>query len=400
MKRRLLALLLVTLLMAMAAVTVTACSNEPAAPTPPAGGTEAPPPADDGGLSGDPVRIAVAAPMTGAHAQYGLGFWQAAQLQAESWNNAGGVLGRPVEILQFDDMGSLEEGASIAERIAADPTIIGVIGHFASGVAMTASPTYNENQIINISPSASHPDFGVDQEFVFRNNTVIVVEAAAGLEIAVDLGYTQIGILSIMTDWGESTSNIVTELINEHPNLVLVGHEEVIEGTVDFSPAITALHNAGAEVIICVSMYNTLGPFAVQYRNINPNIQIIGFSNAYTHNLIELGGAAVEGVRFPVSFFAGSPAEHVQDFVGRYIENFGESPSALTAQAYDSTGMILQAIVEAGGTDDRMAIRNALANIAYYGVTGEPPTRFTPEGDVIREFTKVMIQNGEFAPAS
>jgi branched-chain amino acid transport system substrate-binding protein len=333
--------------------------------------------------------------MTGDHAQYGLGFFQAATLQAEAWNARGGVLGRTVEIVQFDDLSSMEEGASVAERIAADPTIMGVIGHFTSGVAMVASPTYEENQIINISPSASHPDFGVGQSYIFRNNTIIMVEASAGLDIAVDLGYTQIGILSIMTDWGESTSVIVSELIGEKPGLVLVGHEEVLEGTVDFSPAITALHNAGAEVIISVSMYNTLAPFAVQYASVNPEIQIIGFSNAYTHNLIALGGAAVEGVRFPVSFFAGSPYPHVQSFVEEYISRFGESPSALTAQAFDSTGMILQAIEEVGGTDDRSAIRQAVANIAYYGVTGEPPTRFTPDGDVIREFTRVMIRNGE-----
>jgi len=352
-----------------------------------------------GGGDDDVIRIAVAAPMTGDHAQYGLGFWQAVQLQVEAWNEAGGVLGRTVEAVQFDDQSSLEEGATVAERIAADPSIIGVIGHFTSGVAMVASPTYEENQIINISPSASHPDFGVDQEFVFRNNTVISVEAAAGLEIAVDMGYTQIGILSVMTDWGESTSAIVTELIEAHGQLELVGHEEILEGTVDYSPAITALHNAGAEVIICVGMYNNLAPLAVQYRTVNPDIQIIGFSNAYTHNLIALGGEAVEGVRFPVSFFAGSPYEHVRSFVDRYVERFGESPSALTAQAYDSAGMILQAIVDAGGTDDRMAIRNALASIAYYGVTGEPPTRFTPEGDVIRDFTRVMVENGEFVLA-
>jgi len=395
MKKRLLALLVV---LALITVAVAACADGPAPAQPPAGGGDAP--AANGGLTGDPVRIAVAAPMTGDHAQYGLGFFQAATLQAENWNNAGGVMGRPVEIVQFDDQSSMEEGASIAERIAADPTIMGVIGHFTSGVAMVASPTYEENSIINISPSASHPDFGVGQDFIFRNNTVIHVEAAAGLGIAVDMGLTQIGILSIMTDWGESTSAIVTDLINEHPNLTLVGHEEVLEGTVDFSPAITALNSAGAQVIICVSMYNTLGPFAVQYSSVNPDIQIIGFSNAYTHNLIELGGEAVEGVRFPVSFFGASPAPAVQDFVGRYMEQFGESPSALTAQAYDSTGMILQAIVEAGGTEDRAAIRDALANIAYYGVTGEPPTRFTPDGDVIREFTRVMIQDGAFVPAT
>ena len=395
MKKRTLVLLF-TLVFAIAALA--GCGNGGGTAPPPAaeGGDSAEAPGGDTQFVGEPVRIAVAAPMTGDNAEYGQGFWNAVQLQVDNWNNNGGVLGRRVEAVQFDDRNSAEEAASIAERIAADPTIIGVIGHFSSGVAMTAAPTYNENQIINISPSASHPDFSPIGDFIFRNNTVISVEAAAGLDIAVDLGLTQIGILSIMTDWGTSTADIVTELIEAHPDLTLVGHEEVLEGTVDYSPAITALNNAGAEVIICVSMYATLAPFAVQYQVVNPDIQIIGFSNAYSQQLISLGGDAVEGVRFPVSFFAGSPYPHVQDFVSRYMAANGYSPSALTAQAYDSAGMLLEAVEIAGGTEDRMAIRDALSNISYFGVTGEPPTIFTPDGDVVREFTKVMIENGVF----
>ena len=347
-------------------------------------------------LDSSPVRIAVAAPMTGDNAQDGLGFYQAAILQAEAWNARGGVLGRPVEIVQFDDIGSMEEGAAVAELIAADSTIVGVVGHFSSGVAMAASHIYEENHIVNISPSATNPNFGVNQSFIFRNNTVIRSEASAALDIAVQLGFSRIGVLSVATVWGERTSEIVIELIEQNFAMVLVAHEEIDERTTDFIPAITSLHNMGAEVIICVSMYDILAPFAIQYARFNPNIQIIGFSNAYTDNLIALGGSAVEGVRFPVAFFSGSPHIPVQWFVQEYFERFGEIPSALTAQAFDSTGMILQAIEEAGGTDDRAAIRQALVNITYYGVTGRPPTRFTPDGDVIREFTKVVIQNGAF----
>jgi len=371
MKKKLLTMLLVMALIAMSA----AC----------------------GGSDDETVRIAVAAPMTGDNAEYGIGFRNAVQLQVEAWNEAGGVLGREIEMVVFDDANSAEEAATVAQQIVADRSIMGVVGHFSSGVAMTAAPTYEEHQVINISPTAGHPDFSSIGAYIFRNNTVVYQEAAEGLDIAIDMGLTQIGILSIMTDWGTTTADIVTELIAEKEGLELVAHEEVLEGTVDYSPAITAFENAGAEVIIVVSMYATLAPFAVQYRSVNPEIELIGFSNAYSHQLLALGGDALEGLKFPVTFFSDSPYEHVQDFVTRYIAQFGYSPSSLTARAYDSAGMILEAIANAGSTEDRTAIREALANISYYGVTGEPPTTFTPGGDVLfREFTRVMIRNGEF----
>ena len=225
-------------------------ADAPAADTTPADPGEEPA-ADVGG----PVRIAVAAPLTGDNAEYGQGFLNAAQLQAQARNAAGGVLGgRQVEIVAFDDANSAEEAASIALRIVSDGDFAGVIGHFSSGVAMTAAPTYNENQIVNISPSAGHVDFSGIGEFIFRNNAIVVVEAGAILDIAVtDLGATRIGILSIMTDWGVSTSDVIIGLVEAMPGVEIVAHEEVMEGSPDFSPAITAFEAAGAEVVISVS---------------------------------------------------------------------------------------------------------------------------------------------------
>lgn len=350
--------------------------------------------------SGEAVKIAVAAPMTGDNAEYGQGFYNAATMMADEWNAKGGVLGRPIEIVQYDDKNSSEEAASIAQKIVSEGDIAGVIGHFASGVCMTAAPVYQENKIIEISPSSSHPDYSGIGDYIFRNNTVINVEAAAGLDIAVnDLGKKNIGIISIKTDWGTNTAAIVKELIDgmADTGAKVVAHEEVMEGSDDYSPAIAKLDAAGADVLICVSMYSTLAPVAKQYKQVNPDIAIVGFSNAYSQQLLELGGDAVEGVCFPVIFFAGSEDPTVKNYVDAYTTKYGAAPSALTSQAYDSVGMLLTAI-EAAGTTDSAAVRDELAKIDYPGVTGE--TTFNDIGDVQKSFVKVTVKDGKFVEAS
>lgn len=350
--------------------------------------------------SGEAVKIAVAAPMTGDNAEYGQGFYNAATMMADEWNAKGGVLGRPIEIVQYDDKNSSEEAASIAQKIVSEGDIAGVIGHFASGVCMTAAPVYQENKIIEISPSSSHPDYSGIGDYIFRNNTVINVEAAAGLDIAVnDLGKKNIGIISIKTDWGTNTAAIVKELIDgmADTGAKVVAHEEVMEGSDDYSPAIAKLDAAGADVLICVSMYSTLAPVAKQYKQVNPDIAIVGFSNAYSQQLLELGGDAVEGVCFPVIFFAGSEEPTVKNYVDAYTAKYGAAPSALTSQAYDSVGMLLTAI-EAAGTTDSAAVRDELAKIDYPGVTGE--TTFNDIGDVQKSFVKVTVKDGKFVEAS
>ena len=188
------------------------------------------------------------------------------------------MLGREIVIVPFDDRNSAEEAASIAQRIVSDGNFAGVLGHFSSGVAMTAAPIYNENQIVNISPSAGHPEFTNIGEFIFRNNTLTTDQAAEMVDIAVNyLGLVNIGILNILTEWGTTASNAFISVIEGMDGVNLVAHEEVMEGSNDFSPSITNLQAAGADVILTAAMYSTLAPFARQYRQVQPDIEIVAF---------------------------------------------------------------------------------------------------------------------------
>ena len=207
-----------------------------------------------------------------------------------------------------------------------------------------------------------------------------------------DLGKKKVGIISIMTDWGTNTSKMIKEMV-EKTDAKVVAHEEVMEGSDDYTPAITKLNEAGADVVICCGMYNLVAPVAKQYKQINPDIRIVGFSNSYSQQLIELGGEAVEGVCFPVIFFSESDDPEVKNYVESFKKEYGNAPSALTSQAYDSVGILLTAIKEAGTTDSEK-VKEKLYEIDYKGVTGD--TKFDSNGDVDKQFVKVTIKDGKF----
>lgn len=341
-----------------------------------------------------PVKIAVAFPMTGDNAEYGKSFLLAAQIKADEWNANGGVLGRTIELVNYDDKNSGEEAASIAQKIVSEPDIIGVLGHFASGVSMVAAPIYEENKLIEISNTASHPDYSSIGDYIFRNNSVISSEFEVIEEIITkDLAKSKVGIVAIKTDWGTTAGTIAADIINSNPNLTLVAHEEVLEGSDDYSLAIAKLKEAGAEVVISVGMYSLIAPLAKQYKAVDPNIQVIGLSNAYAQQLIELGGEAAEGIIFPVSFYADSEDENVKKFVDAYKAEFGSEPSALAAQAYDSIGVLLEAVKQ-NGSVEKESLRNTLNSITYPGITGE--TKFDDIGDATKVYTKLIVKDGKF----
>ena len=377
-------------------------AEEPAAEEPAAEEPAAEAPAAEG--STEPVgsiTIAVAGPMTGDNAEYGIGFANAAKLMAAQWNEKGGVnIGGDyytVEIKEFDDKSDSDEAALIAEKIVSDDSIYGVLGHFASGICMVAAPTYQEAGYVNISPTSSHADFSGIGDFIFRNNTVIIVETATSAEIAVkDLGKTKVGILSIDTEWGQTAGQAMEENVAAQGGEVVL-HQEVSESAVDFATEIANFKDAGAEVVMVTGMYGTLGPFIVALQNSNYIIPVVGCSNAYTENMLEYSAQAPDiKVYAPVSFFAGNTDPAVQEYVQAYVAAYGSEPSSLTTQAYDSVGIMLSAL-EAAGSLDREAMKDALYTLEYDGMSGY--TTFDEVGDAQKVFTKLTIEDGAWVLA-
>ena len=346
------------------------------------------------------VKIAVAAPMTGDNAEYGTGFYNAAMMAAEEVNAVGGlqVGGKTytVEVLKFDDKSDSDEAQIVAEKIVSDPDIIGVIGHFSSGICMVAAPTYNESKYVEISPTASHPDYSAIGDYIFRNNTVITVETRTGAEIAVnDLGASKVGVLSIDTEWGVSAGNAMEAHIKDMGKEVAL-RQQVGVDQVDFATEIANFKAAGAQVVMVAGMYGTLAPFAVARDNSGFDVPLVGCSNAYTASLIEIAGKSAEGIYAPVSFFAGSPDPRVQTYVAKYKGLYGSAPSALTTQAYDSAFILMDAVTRAGSFD-REAIKDAMYATAFEGLSGY--TTFNEIGDAQKVFTKIMVADGAFVPA-
>ena len=354
----------------------------------------------DGSFDGT-IKVAVAGPMTGDNAEYGIGFGNAADLMAAEWNANGGVTvgdkTYEVVIEKFDDKSESDEATTIAYNIVSDPDVYGVIGHFASGICMVSAPIYNEAQYINISPTSSHADYSSIGDYIFRNNTVINVETRTGAEIAInDLGGTNIGVLSIDTEWGQSAGNAMEENIKDlGANVAL--RQEVSETAVDFATEIANFREAGADVIMVAGMYGTYGPFIVAMQNSGYIVPTVGCSNGYTDQMLEYANQAPDiQVYAPVSFFAGNPDEAVQAYVEAYTSAYGAAPSALTTQAYDSVGILLEAIERAGSLD-REAIMQAMYETDYDGMSGH--TTFDEIGDAQKEFTKVTIQDGAWVVA-
>src|ERR1700751_4336134 len=117
-----------------------------------------------------PIRIAFANSLTGPSAPAGTGSLIATQLAIDEVNAKGGVNGRPIELVLFDDASDPDVARANAQAIADSPCIA-VLGHFLSSTSLAAAPAYKDARIPALTGSAAADDLTSGNEYYFRAQT-------------------------------------------------------------------------------------------------------------------------------------------------------------------------------------------------------------------------------------
>lgn len=350
------------------------------------------------GASGEPIVIGLFAPFTGENAEYGRSFKQAIDLYVAKLNEAGGIDGRPVEIVVSDDRSDPREAANIAQRYASDRRILATIGSFTSTAAMAAAPIFEREGVVQISPTSSHPDFTRIGSYMFRNTTIQALEAPEIAKFVVEnLGARKIAVAYRQDDWGLSASGFFEEAARDMGAQIVLS-EGFIAGERDFRPFITRVRSANPDAIHIAMFYADAAVIAQQLKQAGLDIPVITASSLYHPEFLAQGGSAVEGYYVPTTFYPDSPDPVVREFVDGYQELYGNIPSSFASQAYDSVGLIVAAIryvLDSGQELTRQAIRDALyAMPPYPGVTG--PIKYDENGDVVKGLTWLVVRDGRF----
>lgn len=344
----------------------------------------------------DTVTLAFVGPQTGDNAEYGRSMKAAAQIAVDEWNEKGGVLGKQINLVDFDDANSSEQAASIAEKIVGDNSISAVLGHFSSGVAMTAGEVYQEEGIALVNGSAAHMDYTKIGDCIFRNNAIYTTDANTLLQIVEYQGLKKFGILNPNNDAGISVTSAVEGMIERYGDQYtaeLIEPQLYEDGTVDFSATVAWFQQQGVEAVYSSGPYSASAPFIQQYRAQDKDVKFIMSAACFSKEFLDLAGADAEGVVIGTSFFYGSDDEKVKNFSEVYTSTYGSEPSTFAGQIYDATYAILYAI-EKGNSAERADIVANLPATDFQGVTGK--ITFDAEGNCPKEQFFLEIKNGEY----
>src|SRR5216117_3434609 len=191
-----------------------------------------------------PIILGLAGPFSQAR---GVSMRHAAELAVKEVNARGGIRGRELSLRVLDDSGRPEVAIRIAQQLAQDPAVVGVIGHLTSSASLAAGRVYGEARrpIAMISPSASSPDLSGVNPYVFR---ICPSDLSHGAQLArfarQTLGARRVGVIYIDDDYGRGLRlsfaaefrRLGGEVVEEDP---------MLSATSSLEPYLSRLRKAG-----------------------------------------------------------------------------------------------------------------------------------------------------------
>lgn len=298
----------------------------------------------------------------------------------------GMVLGRDVLLVVEDSLCNAEGGQSAAQRMAADETIVGVIGTNCSGAAQGALPIISDAGMLMISPSNTSPSLTNDDTAAggaylpgyFRTGHNDLFQGAMAAQFATDV--LMAATLATIHDgdpYTEGLANVMAETFAER------GGEVVFEGAVskgdtDMTAILTEIAASGPDVVyfpLFEPESNFIAAQLVTTPGLEDTIMMTAdgsLVNAFTANT----GDAALGIFMSGPTVSG---DSYDAFLAKWDEEYGGGPpSGFHAHAFDATNMLLDAVEAVAHEEDdgslvigRQALRDALSAIEdYQGLTG------------------------------
>ncbi|MDD4020394.1 ABC transporter substrate-binding protein [Aminivibrio sp.] len=324
------------------------------------------------------ISIGHTVSLTGGASMWGQSEARALDMLAKKINDAGGVLGKKIEFVRYDNRNDGVEAVNVARRLVSDG-VVAVIGPAQSGNSIASAPVFERGKIPMVVTTATNPYVTIDQRsgkvrpYAFRPCFIDPFQGTVAARFAVtDLGAKKGAILyDVGSDYGQWLAKYFEEAFVEKGGTI-VAKEAFRTDELDYRAQLGKIKELTPDVIFIPTSQKEAAMAAKQARDLGIEAVLLGTDNWGSPDLIELGGSAIDGGYFVNLADLADP--DIQDFVAEYKALFGEEPVLPNpVMAQDALIMIVEALKAAGSTDGEK-LADALANLKDIKVTSGPLT--------------------------
>ena len=349
---------------------------------------------------GQEIPIGFFAPITGPAAADGASAKHAVELGLKEVNDGGGINGRKVNLIIYDDRLNPQEAVAIANKLIEKDKVVGVASGSYSGPTRVTAPIFQKAGMPMVAGYAVHPDVTWDpkekkpNDFCFRNGFLGEIEGAAAAEFAVkNLKAKKIALIFMDNDFGRAISSGFAERAEKLGAAVLTKQMYKFPGEKDFRPFLTRIKEGNPDVIFAAGYYNEAASIVRQSKELGIKSQILGEEGFDSPKFLEIAGPAAEGVIIATNLDRDDPRPLVQNFLKNYRKAYNEDADMVGASSYDAFMILVNAIRKAG-TDPKAIQKALLETKDYNGLTGKI-SRFV-QGEVVKPVQIQVVKGGKF----
>jgi branched-chain amino acid transport system substrate-binding protein len=311
--------------------------------------------------STEPIRIGMGAIMTGSDTYiHGELITNAALLAAEEINAAGGVLGRPLEIVIQDDAGDPKQAVTVAHSYCDDESIVAVMVDPYSGMAFAAMPVYDEcgMPMINHGSNPRITEEGYPYAIQTNPNDLITGFAAADYVNEV-VGAKKVAVMHNKSMFGKGVADVFM-LRCEELGMEITSYQGVDPEDVDFTPVLTKIKEEDPDVVYFAGYVETalIKNQMTQLGMDQVFVAAEATSSEYIEQTKDNGVGTITATGAPPLDFRPEIAE----FDAKFFEKYGNHPESWAPYYYDRVYAYADIITKAGEAT-REAIKEQLFNV-------------------------------------
>jgi branched-chain amino acid transport system substrate-binding protein len=334
--------------------------------------------------------------LTGPEATFGISSDNGLKLAVEETNKTGGVLGKQIELVTYDNRGLPAETQTVVEKLINRDKVVALIGEVASARSKAAAPICQTNKIPMISPASTNPEVTLIGDYIFRVCFIDPFQATVMSKFALNsMKVKKVALLidqknAYSTGLADNFKKVFKEMGGE-----IVGEQKYQAGDKDFKGQLTALKTTNPEAVFIPGYYTDVGLIAIQAREIGITVPLFGGDGWESEKLTE-GKAkdALEGCFFSTHVSAEDPNPKVQEFIKKYRDKYKIEPDAMSFLSYDAGMLLFDAIKRANSTNGQ-AIRDQLAKTKDFpGVTGN--ITINEQRNAVKPAVVLEILGGKF----
>lgn len=339
------------------------------------------------------IRIGFQVPLTGPAASDGKTALQGAQLAVEQINAAGGIKGRPLELVALDDQTQPAQAVPIANKFIGDG-IKAVISGSYSGPTRAAAGVFQEAKIPYISAYAIHPDIVRAGNYVFRTSFMGEVQGRAAAKLIADiLKKKRVTMVNVNNDFGQALSAGMKDAAPKM-GLQLVSEYNFGMGDRQFGSIVASVKKDDPEVVYVSGYFFNGGPLVAQLRAAGVTAPIVGTEGFDTVNFVQIAKEAAEGVIITTSLDRDTTDPAMRKFIDDYKKRFNVGAEMVAASTHTAVNVLADAIRKVG-IDDPAKLRDAIA------ATKNMPSAvgtitFNSSREVYKAAQIQVIKGGEF----